>query len=123
MDVLQPFLTSPEQKQISVYVVREFEPREVQVAWIARQFGNDWMIAVVNETDFTLRSVAVKGLTHLNGLKLVELYGEEEVTVVDEEFMTRMEPHEVKVFATGKKWETSKRNARGYPGFPVQKSK
>lgn len=121
LHALQPFLTSPEKEQISVYVVKDFEPRDQQAAWIARQYGRDWMIALINETDFAIKSVVAKGL--LNGLKFVELYGEEEVTVVDEEFMTHMKPHEIKAFTTGKKWETSRRNARNYPGFPVQESK
>lgn len=124
LEALQPFLTSPEQKQISVYVLRDFRQptsRDQQdVAWSARQYGRDWMIILVNDSNVTLQSVAVKGLVHLNGLKFWELYGDEGVIVQNEEFMTRMKPHDVKVFATGKKWETSRRNARDYPGVPVQ---
>ena len=121
LDALQLFLTAPEQEHISVYTLKDSEPRDQQVAWIARQYGREWMIALVNETNFFIKSVVVKGL--FNGLKFVELYGEEEVTVVEEEFMTHLKPHEVKVFATGKKWETSRQNARIYPGFPIQESK
>lgn len=132
LDALQPFLTSPEQEQIGVYVMRDFQRQypyhspsrdQQEVAWSIKQYGRDWMIALVNDADVTLQNVTVKGLMHLNGLKFVELYGDEEVIVENEEFMTRMKPHEVKVFATRKKWETSRRNARDYPGVPVQESK
>lgn len=120
---LQPFLTSPEQEQVGVYVIKEYEPLNQQVALVARQYGRDWMIALVNETNLTLRNVTVKGLKYLNGLKLSELYGNGEITVMDEEFMTRMKPYEVKVFATGRKWETSRQHGRNYSGFPVPESK
>jgi hypothetical protein len=127
LDALQPFLTSSEQKQISASVLKDFRQPpsgdQHEVALSARQFGRDWMIALVNDSDSTLQAVAVKGLTHLNGLKLVELYGDEEVIVDNEEFITRLKPRAVKVFATRKKWEASRRKSRDYPGVPMQESK
>jgi len=124
LDALQPFLTSPEQDKVNVYVVKDFrQPSgkdQEEVAWIVRQYGRDWMAALVNDSNTTLQSVVVKGLKNLNGMKFFELYGEEEVVVENEEFMTRMGPHEVKVFATAKKWETSRSYTRNYPGIPSQ---
>lgn len=127
LDALQPFLTSPEQEQISAWVMRDFKQPpstyQQEIAWSARQYGREWMIALVNDTDTTLQSVAVKGLMHLNGVKFVELYGDEEVIVDNQEFITRLKPREVKVFATGKKWESSRQNGRKYPGVPGQITK
>lgn len=124
LNVLQPFLTAPEQEQITAYVMRDFRQppnrNQQEVALSVKQFGRDWMVALVNDTDSTLQSVVVKGLNDINGFKLVELYGDEEVVVDKQEFITRLKPREVKVFATGKKWETSRRIARDYPGVPVQ---
>ena len=64
------------------------------------------MIAVINETDDYQMGVVVENLRHLNGIKLFELYGDEEVTVSNEEIVLRMKPREVKVFQSDKKWET-----------------
>jgi hypothetical protein len=127
LDALQPFLAAPEKEHVSAYVMKDFKQppsgHEQEVAWCARQYGRDWMVALVNDTDSTLQSVVVKGLRQLNGLKFVELYGEEEVTVDNEEFITRLRPREVKVFATGKKWESSMRSARDYQGIPAMESR
>jgi hypothetical protein len=39
------------------------------------------MVALVNESDTTQHAAIVSGLDLLNGQQLVELYGEDEVTV------------------------------------------
>ncbi|MEO9004617.1 MAG: hypothetical protein ABI288_07760 [Ginsengibacter sp.] len=127
LNALQPFLSAPEQPQVSAYVLKDFQqtphPKGDEVAISVKQFGGDWMIALLNDTKSTLHSVAVKGMREINGLKLVELYGDEEVVVDDQEFITRLKPQEVKVFVTGKKWETRKwENGRKYLGIPMQAS-
>ena len=116
LSMLQQFLTASEQKQVNCFAIKEMEPKVQPVAWIARQFGRDWMIVLINENDFPLKGIEVMGLTHLNGLKLLENYGDEILTVENEGFTTRLMPHQVKVFTTGKKWESSRINGRGYPG-------
>ncbi|MEO9004618.1 MAG: hypothetical protein ABI288_07765 [Ginsengibacter sp.] len=127
LNALQPFLTAPEQYQVSAYVLKDFQQPASQaapkVALSAKQFGRDWMIAIVNDTDSILQNVAVKGLGKINGLKLVELYGNEEVIVNNQEVITRLKPREVKVFVTGKRWESGKwENGRKYRGIPAQVS-
>lgn len=57
-----------------------------------------------------------ENLKYLNKMELVELYGDEEVTVSNEEIVLRMKPREVKVFATNKKWETDRIKGRDYAG-------
>lgn len=81
----------------------------------AGKAGYDWMIAVVNETDICQMGVVVKNLQYLNRAKLLE-YGDDEVTVSNDEIVLRMKPREVKVFATDKKWETTGTTGRDYKG-------
>ncbi len=124
LNALQPFLIAPEQKQVSAYYLKDFERKEPsgslfqnQIAWAARQFGRDWMIILSNDDSITLQNVAVKGLKNLNGFTFYELYGEETVEVANEEFITRLKPHEVKVFVTSRKWESTRLKERDYPGY------
>jgi hypothetical protein len=74
------------------------------------------MITVVNEADTTQSAAVISGLDHLNGQKLVELYGDDEVQVKDGKLFTRLRPLQVKVFATSRKWETSNKKGRDYQG-------
>ncbi len=124
---ISPFLSAPDQQQVCAYILKdEYQPfpnSKSDVALSAKQFGRDWMIALVNDTDSTIHGVAVKGLRKINGLKLVELYGDEEVEVENQEFITRLKPREVKIFVTRKTWESNKIDGRMYLGFPVQESK
>jgi hypothetical protein len=60
--------------------------------------------------------VEVKGLEALNGRQLQLLYGAESATVREGEFITRLMPLEVKVFATSRKWESAWPTGRGYAG-------
>jgi len=120
LSMIQPFLISQEQKQIKVYVIKDWEPRDQTISWTARQFGREWIIVLVNETELPQRGVVVSGMQHLNNLKFAELYGEKEVYVENEEFMTSMKPYEVKVFATSRKLETKRVDGRTYAGVPEQ---
>ena len=58
--------------------------------------------------------VEVTGLDALNGTEFVELYGEEETTISEGAFVTRMLPFEVKLFATHRKWESDRREGREF---------
>lgn len=113
---LQPFLTT-DAKSISVTACQQMNNSEGLVVGSARQFGRDWMVALVNETDTTQMGVMVEGLHHLNGHKLVELYGEDDVVVRNGKFVTRMRPFEVKIFATSRKWEGTFKKGRNYSGL------
>jgi hypothetical protein len=116
---LQPFLTSGEQKDVKVKVIQRKLPicDYESVSCIARRFGRDWMIALINETDNYQMDVVVENLKNLNGIHLVELYGNDEVTISDEELQLIMKPREIKIFASDKKWETNRTEGRDYPGL------
>lgn len=114
---LQPFLSAPEEVQVKVNTNTDPVEKTPPLSCIARRFGRDWIIVVINETDIYQMSVVVEGLNYLNGIKLTELYGNQELIVSNEEVVLRMKPREVKVFATGKKWETARLKGRDYPGI------
>jgi hypothetical protein len=116
LNALQPFLTTdPQPIKVSTYLPEK--DNNNQVAYTARQYGRDWMVALVNESDTTQMATLVEGLDHLDGYKLMELYGDEEVQVKNGRFITRLKPFQVKVFATSRKWEATDRKARDYPGL------
>jgi hypothetical protein len=117
---LQPFLTAPEEKYARVKVSegrRRGEPitePELGVRMTARRTGRDWMIILVNEDEKIHMEVEVSGLDDLNGMDFVLLYGDEIATINRGELVTRMMPHEVKVFTTSRKWETDRRKERDF---------
>jgi len=113
--VLQPFL-STEPKPLPVTTYEPPADANGHVLATAHQYGRDWMITVVNEADTTQSAAVISGLDHLNGQKLVELYGDDEVQVKDGKLFTRLRPLQVKVFATSRKWETSNKKGRDYQG-------
>jgi hypothetical protein len=116
---LQPFLTAPEEKSVHVVLTESEERPEVGdrgVRWMARLAGSDWLIVLVNEDERPHMGVEVKGLEALNGRQLQLLYGAESATVREGEFITRLMPLEVKVFATSRKWESAWPTGRGYAG-------
>ena len=79
-----------------------------------RRAGQDWIIIMVNEDYKPYLGVEVTGLDILNGRTLELLYGDEKVTVERGEFITRIKPLEVKVFATAIKWEARQRKGRNF---------
>jgi len=83
---------------------------------MARAAGPDWLIVLVNEDERPHMSVEVKGLEALNGRQLPLLYGTANATIRGGEFITRLMPLEVKVFATSRKWESAWPTGRAYPG-------
>jgi hypothetical protein len=116
LNALQPFLTT-DPKPVTVSIYQPEKSSSVQVASTVRQYGRDWMVALVNESDTVQMAAVVDGLSLLNGYKLVELYGDDEVTVKNGKIIVRLRPFQVKVFATGRKWEVSDRTGRNYPGL------
>jgi len=112
---LQPFLVQSNQKNLNVTVIESDYPRNyLGVRAFARRTGREWLIVLVNEDDERHAGVEVSGLNSLDGHRLELLYGEESVTVREGEFVTRMQPYEVKVFATGREWESDRRAGREY---------
>ena len=116
LNVLQPFF-STEPKPISITTHLPEQNANHRVAGTARQYGRDWMVALVNESDTTQHAAVVSGLDLLNGQQLVELYGEDEVTVKNGKIFVRLKPFEVKVYATSRKWETADKKGRDYRGL------
>ena len=117
LSVLQPFLVSPEENYVNVRGIKTKPCEENTFSSIARRYGRDWLIVVINETDEYQMSVVVENMKHLNGMKFYELYGEDEFSVSDEEMVLRMKPREIKVLATSKRWETKQTKGRDYAGL------
>jgi hypothetical protein len=112
---LQPLLVAPAEQGARVSLI-EFEPEAPikGVKMTVRRSGGEWLIVLVNEDDRRHMAVEVSGLKGLDGQSLHLLYGSETVTVENGGFITRMPPYEVKVFATGRKWETARRQGRDF---------
>jgi hypothetical protein len=112
---LQPFLVAPEHPQARLALV-ELQPdlsaRGVRIS--VRRAGREWAIILVNEDNRSYLGVEITGLDELNGRTLELLYGTEKITVQRGEFITRIKPLEVKVFATARKWETEHREGRQF---------
>lgn len=112
---LQPFLVALEEKSVRVSLIEVNDGNQnLGIRLTARRAGREWLIVLVNEDDRRHMGVEVTGLDDLNEQRLELLYGTEKVTVQRGEFITRMQPSEVKVFATSRKWETSRRKGRDY---------
>lgn len=118
---LQPFLTASDERNVRVQVIEgrggqkdssEYLNQSIVVA--ARRTGRDWLIILVNETGIMQYGIEVSGLDDLNGMDFHLLYGNETVTINRGEFVTRMKPFSVKVFATSRKWEIERRKGREF---------
>ena len=113
---LQPFLVAGEYPQAHLALVelqRDSSARGVKMS--VRCAGREWVLILVNEDDRPYLGVQVSGLKELNGRTLELLYGVEKATVKRGEFITRIKPLEVKVFATTRKCETEQRKGRDFP--------
>lgn len=98
---LQPFLTAPEEPGVHVNLIEEpVQPPRRGVSKVARYRDGEALVVLVNEDDVTHFGTEVQGLDALKDRSLHLLYGSENVQVVDGAFVTRMRPHEVKIFAT-----------------------
>ncbi|MFC1637368.1 hypothetical protein ACFL5Z_21315 [Planctomycetota bacterium] len=115
LDALQPFLVADEYPKARIgLVVLEPDPSARGVRISVRWAGRDWIVIMVNEDDHAYLGVEVTGLDELNGRTLELLYGSEKATVGQGEFITRIKPLEVKVFATSRQWETEQREGRDF---------
>ncbi len=114
--VLQPFLTAPSQPGVQVRVIRSMPVEHEGVQVLAKQHGEDWLLMVVNEDNEPHMATMVSGLEPLNGKTLDLLYGEEKATVSKGDIVLRIQPYEVKVYATSSHWESSRHEGRNFGG-------
>jgi len=113
--MLQPFLTAPEVEGVRVNLIDDEGNEAVRGVRIsARRAGDDWIIVLVNEDDCRHMGVEVTGLNELNGKTLHLLYGAEELVVDQNELIARLLPRQVKVYATGRQWETDRPVGRDF---------
>lgn len=112
---LQTLLVAPEYSQAHLALVElEPDPSARGVRMSVLQAGQDWIIIMVNEDNSSYLGVEVTGLDDLNDRTLELLYGDEKVKVERGEFITRIKPLEVKVFATTRKWEAKQHEGRNF---------
>ena len=112
---LQPFLIEQPLPGIHANVILDLnEPPSVGVRTVARRAGEEVVVILVNEDGHRHLGVDVEGLSALNGRKLFELYGADEVTVDQGRIAVRMKPFEVKLYCTSRQFESSRRVGRDY---------
>ncbi len=115
--MLQPFLVTPDAPGVSLSVIElpdedEDAPR---VAMAARKTEDgEWLVVLVNEDKREHMGVVVEGLEELEGKTLDLLYTESTVSVHTGELIARLQPYEVRVYATGREWETTRREGRDF---------
>lgn len=114
---LHPFLTAAETVRPRVELIEaDGRPRAADRGvrvWLRRS-GNEWLLALVNEDDRPHTGVEISGLSPLNGRKLELLYEDDAETVREGSMVVRMRPHQVKLYATSRKLEASKREGREF---------
>ena len=98
---LNAFLVSATKLEAHAVLANDvFDPPGEGVQVLAKQFGNDYLIIVVNEDEHHHLGVDVRGLNALEGRQLERVYGEERETVRNGGFVTRLQGYEVKLFTT-----------------------
>lgn len=114
---LQPFLTAPDVDGVALDLVGSPEERQsASMRHIVRRAGDDWLIVLVNEGDERHMGVVITGLDALGSRSLPVLYSDEEIPVAHGELIARMQPKEVKVISTDRRFETDRREGRYYAG-------
>ncbi len=78
--------------------------------------GSEYLLILVNEDAHRHLGVDITGIGVLNGRRLELLYGSESVKVASGGFVTRLQGHEVKIFATNPRFTSSRRDGRDYGG-------
>lgn len=111
---LQPFLIAPDTPGVRVEVIDSegFDSPGRGVSWLCRRSGRDWLIALVNEDNRPHMGVVVGGLGDVNRLEL--LYGDETVEANRGEFITRLLPFKVKIFAGSRRRESARKAGREF---------
>jgi len=115
LSALEPFLIGRDHPDVDVTVIDDlFDPPGLGVRSRLFRDGSDYLVVLVNEDEHRHLGVDVTGLHSLNGRQLELLYGQETADVKDGGFVTRMQGHEVKLFATHERYESSRRRGRDY---------
>lgn len=117
LGALQPFLVATADPDVRTRLIEL--PEEAAgngVAVNVRHANGDSLMVLVNEDDRAHMGVELSGISGLEGKELVSLYGEERARVKGGELVLRMQPLEVKVFATSRAFETDQRIGREYAG-------
>lgn len=117
LSAIQPFLVAPEDKTVRVKLIDSKGRSQVGdrgVSWMARRAGADWLLVLANEDERPHMGVEMSGLGLLNGRTLHELYTADSVKVTRGEIIARLLPHQVKVYSTSRKFETTQRTGRDY---------
>jgi hypothetical protein len=111
---LQPFLAAPDAPGVRVETIDSegFDSLNRGVKWIVRKAGRESLVALVNEDSRPRMGVVVSGLHDVQRLEL--LYGAETAEVHRGEFVTRLLPLEVKVFATSRRFESARTAGREF---------
>ena len=114
---LQPFLVAADEPDVCVRLIELPEDTVGRgVTANLRHVDEDWLVVLVNEDDTAHMGVEVSGLAGLDGRELLTLYDEGSTRVKSGELLMRMQPLEVKVLATSRAFETSRRDGRDYAG-------
>ncbi|MBI3117140.1 MAG: hypothetical protein HYZ00_00535 [Candidatus Hydrogenedentes bacterium] len=118
LSALQPFLIAPEEPGVTVNLIEpDDRTSRYGVAHLARRAGTEWLVVLINQDDFAHLGTEVQGLTALGQRPLHLLYGEEVMTPDHlGSCITRLQAHEIKLFASDRKFETSQREGRDFIG-------
>jgi hypothetical protein len=112
---IQPFLISPSLPNVRAETIPDFDqPGGREVRAVGRRVGDDLLLILVNDEPQRQFGTMVHGLSDWQGKKLYELYGTDEPTIESDEQVFRLQPFEAKVYATSRRWESSRRTARDY---------
>ncbi len=115
LSMLQTLLVGPEVEGSGVNLIEMREdPNQLGVCGTARAAGDELLVILVNEDETPHMGTEVVGLKAWEGKSLELLYGDETCVVRGGAIVTRMLPHEVKVFATSKKYESKRTEGRDY---------
>lgn len=121
LDALQPFLVENAIEGVSAVTIDDLfdVPAIHGVRTKLLRRGNDYLLILVNEDNHRRLGVDVTGVSMLDGRRFSLLYGDEQVEVAEGSFVTRMQPYDVKVFATNaERFESKRREGRAYASSP-----
>ncbi len=114
LNALQPFLVAPVQP-VKITPTDMPESRHpAQVYTTVRQHAEDWLIIVVNEDRIRHLGIVLENLEALDGRELHRLYEDGSRTVSQGEFIMRLQPLEVQVYCTSRKYEAERRAGRDF---------
>lgn len=112
---LEPFLIGIAHEKAAACVVDDTsDPPGLGVRAALRQHDRQFVLILVNEDEHHHLGVDIRGLEMLEGRQLDLLYGSDSAHVTDGGFVTRLQGHEVKVFATDARLDSGPSEGRQY---------